>query len=65
MKRTKSMFKFGISFWIGALLYSLINMLMNLNKISQDKVLDYNYIIIGAAILGLILNMISLKLTKR
>jgi hypothetical protein len=50
--------KFGIGFWIGALVYSLINMMMNFNHIAQNKVLNYNYIITGVAFIGLILNII-------
>ena len=57
--------KFGIGFWIGAGVYSLINMIMNLNHISQDKILNYNYIITGVAVLGLILNIIMLKKEKK
>ena len=51
----------GIGFWIGALVYSLINMIMNLNNIVQSKILNYNYIITGVAIFGLILNIILIK----
>jgi len=57
--------KFGIGFWIGGGVYSLINMIMNLNNIAQNKVLHYNYIITGAAVFGLILNIILLKKTKQ
>jgi hypothetical protein len=53
--------KFGIGFWAGAGVYSLINLIMNFNHISQDKILNYNYMITGVAIIGLILNMILLK----
>jgi hypothetical protein len=65
MKRTKNMYKFGIGIWTGALVYSLINMLMNLNNIAQGKVLNYDYIITGVAVLGLILNIVLLKRTKK
>jgi hypothetical protein len=57
----KDMNKFGIGFWIGAGIYSLINMIMNFNNISQSKILNYNYIITGVAIIGLILNIVLLK----
>jgi len=57
----KGMNKFGIGFWIGAGVYSIINMIMNLNSIVQTKILNYNYIITGVAVLGLILNIILLK----
>ena len=54
-------YKFGIGFWTGAGIYSLINMIMNLNQINQSKVLNYNYIITGAAVFGLILSLYLLK----
>ncbi len=60
----KDVNKFGIGFWAGALIYSLINMFMNLGSIAQGKVLNYNYIISGVAILGLILNIVLLKKSK-
>ena len=53
--------KYGIGFWAGAGIYSLINMIFNYMKVIQSKVLFYNYIIFGAAILGLILNILLLK----
>ena len=53
--------KFGIGFWIGAGVYSIINMIMNLNNIAQYRILNYNYIITGVAVIGLILNIILLK----
>jgi len=56
--------KFGMGFWIGGGVYSLINMIMNFHHVSQDKILNYNYIIIGVAVVGLILNIILLKNTK-
>ena len=59
MKRIKNYI--GIGFWSGALVYSIINMIMNLSQIAQSKVLNYNYIITGAAVLGLILNIILIK----
>ena len=55
------MWKFGIGFWTGAGIYSIINLIMNYNHIVQEKVLNYNYIITGAAIFGLIFNIILLK----
>jgi hypothetical protein len=57
--------KFGIGFWAGALVYSLINMIMNLRGVAQDKVLNYNYIISAAAFIGLILNIILMKKGKQ
>lgn len=65
MKRTKGMYKFGIGFWTGACVYSIINMIMNLNQVIQGKVLNYNYIITGAAIFGLILNITLLRRAKK
>jgi len=57
----KERYKFGIGFWSGAGIYSLINMIMNLNQINQSKILNYNYIITGAAVVGLILCLYLLK----
>ena len=54
-------YKFGIGFWTGAGIYSLINMIMNLNQINQNKVLNYNYLITGASVFGLILSLYLLK----
>jgi len=60
----KNMNKYGIGFWSGAAIYSIINMIMNLVRIPQGKILNYNYIITGVAIIGLILNIILLKSSK-
>ena len=60
----KNMNKFGMGFWIGAGIYSLINMIMNHAQIVQSKVLNYNYIIFGAAIIGFILNLVLSKRKK-
>jgi len=57
--------KYGIGFWTGAFVYSLINLLMNFNHIVQNKILNYNYIITSVAIIGLILNIILLKRSKK
>lgn len=57
----KGMNKFGIGFWTGAGIYSFINMIMNYNNVVQEKILNYNYIITGVAIFGLILNIILLR----
>ena len=51
----------GIGFWIGAGVYSAINMFMNLKNIAQSHILNYNYIITGVAVIGLILNIILIK----
>jgi len=53
----KEKYKFGIGFWTGAGIYSIINMILNLKQISQTHILNYNYIITGAAVFGLILNL--------
>jgi hypothetical protein len=56
---------YGIGFWAGGGIYSFINMIMNLNQVSQSKVLNYNYIITGAAVIGLIFNIFLLKKSKQ
>jgi hypothetical protein len=53
--------KYGIGFWAGACIYSIINMIMNLKHASQSNILSYNYLITGVAIIGLILNIVLLK----
>jgi hypothetical protein len=58
---TKVNFKFGMFFWIGGGVYSLINMIMNLKNVPQSSILSYNYILSGAAVIGLILNLFLLK----
>lgn len=65
MKRTSGMYKFGIGFWTGALVYSIINLIMNSTGYLQSKVLVYNYIISGAAVIGFILNLILMKRMKK
>jgi FtsH-binding integral membrane protein len=55
----------GIGFWAGAGIYSLINMAMNLNNVSQSKILNYNYIITGVAVIGLIFNIILFKIKNK
>ena len=64
MIRTKGMYKFGVGFWSGAGVYSIINMLMNLKGTAQYQILNYNYIIAGVAIIGLILNIILIRRKK-
>ncbi|MEK6847805.1 MAG: hypothetical protein AABX50_01625 [Nanoarchaeota archaeon] len=61
----KELYKYGIGFWIGALVYSLINMIFNMNKVLQSNVLIYNYEIAGVAVLGLILNIVLMKRKKK
>lgn len=58
-------YSFGISFWIGGGIYSLINMIMNLNNTSQSNILLYNYLITGVAVIGMILNIILLIKGKK
>jgi hypothetical protein len=65
MERTKAMYMLGIGIWIGAGVYSAINMLMNLKGVSQDNILNYNYIITGVAVIGLIINIILMKRAKK
>lgn len=55
----------GIGFWSGAGVYSLINMLLNLAHRPQNKILVYNYTITGAAVVGLIFNIIMAKKAKK
>jgi hypothetical protein len=54
----------GIGFWTGACVYSAINLIMNLNQIIQSKILNYDFIITGVAVIGLILNIILLRRKK-
>jgi len=61
----KEKFKYGIGFWLGAGVYSLINMAMNLKQVAQNDVLTYNYLITGVAVFGLILNIYLLKRAKK
>jgi hypothetical protein len=53
--------KYGIGFWIGGGVYSIINMIMNYRQAPQTDVLFYNYLIAGIAVIGLIINIILLK----
>jgi hypothetical protein len=61
---TKDKYSYGIGFWIGGGVYSLINMIMNLKNTPQSNILSYNYLITGVAVIGLILNIILLKKGK-
>ncbi len=54
-----------MGFWVGAGVYSLINMIMNLRKFAQNEILIFNYIIVGAAIFGFSLNIILLKKARK
>jgi len=53
----KDNYKYGIGFWAGGGIYSLINMILNLNQRSQHSILIYDCIITGAAVIGLIVNI--------
>ena len=57
--------KYGIGFWIGGGVYSIINMIMNYKHAAQSNILFYNYLITGVAVVGFIVNMILLKRTKK
>ncbi|MFH1589901.1 MAG: hypothetical protein ABIB43_05010 [archaeon] len=57
--------KYGIGFWIGGGVYSIINMIMNYKHAAQSNILFYNYLITGVAVIGLILNIILLRRTKK
>jgi len=59
-KDKKDKFTFGISFWIGGGVYSLINMIMNLINAPQPNILAYNYLITGVAVIGMFLNIVLL-----
>ncbi len=61
----KETLKYGIGFWIGGGVYSLINMIMNLKKVIQSDILVYNYLIAAVAVFGLTLNIILLKKDKK
>jgi hypothetical protein len=60
----KDMYKYGIGFWLGGGIYSIINMILNLIQSSQSNILVYNYLITGVAVFGIILNIFLLKKTK-
>ena len=62
---TTNKYAIGISFWIGGGIYSLINMIMNLKNALQPNILNYNYLILGVAVIGLILNIILLIKGKK
>ena len=54
-------YQFGIGFWIGGGIYSLINLIMNLKNAPQNEILIYNYLITAVAVIGLILNFFLLR----
>ena len=55
------MYKYGIGFWIGAAVISLVNMFQNLKHAPQQNILIYNYYMIGICIIGFILNLTLMK----
>lgn len=52
----------GMGFWIGGGVYSLINIILNFRHANQNDILFYNYLIAGVAVIGLILNMVLIKI---
>ncbi|MGA2130239.1 MAG: hypothetical protein ABSG05_01320 [Candidatus Pacearchaeota archaeon] len=61
----KDPYKAGIWFWVGGLVYSVINMIMNLKNVAQNSVLLYNYEIAGIAVLAIIFNLVLMKRKKK
>jgi hypothetical protein len=59
--KVRDKYTFGIGFWLGGGVYSLVNMIMNLKNVPKSNILFYNYLITGIAVLGLILNIILMK----
>jgi hypothetical protein len=53
--------KYGIGFWSGGGIYSLVNLILNYKRVVQSEVLLYNYLILSVAIFGLILNIVLLE----
>ncbi len=60
MKYNLSWFKFGIGFWTGALVYSIINILISMRK--SNYFVEYNLMISLVALAGIILNIIMYRL---
>lgn len=54
-------YKYGIGFWAGGGVHSIINMLMKHRHALQSDVLLYNYGIAAVAIVGMMLNAFMLK----
>ena len=59
------LYKYGIGFWIGGGVYSIVNMMMNLKHAAQSEILIYNYLITGVALVGLLFNIIMLNTKRR
>lgn len=64
MERKSKYYKYGIGFWSGAGIYSLVNLLINLQVIPHQNIVMYNFIILGVSIFGLILNIALMLYTK-
>ena len=60
MKYNLSWFKFGIGFWTGALVYSIINILISMRN--SNYFVEYNLMISLVALAGIILNIIMYRL---
>ena len=58
LNRTAELFRYDTGLWTGVLVYSIVNVLMNAVRISQDKILTYDCIIAVVAILGVIIDTI-------
>ena len=56
----KDKYKYGVGFWAGGGIYSLINLILNFNGIPGNKILSYDYLITGVAVAGLVLNVFLL-----
>jgi xanthine/uracil permease len=59
----RELYRFGLGFWTGAFIYSLVNLLMNLKH--ANNILLYDGIITGVAIIGFTLNLVLLKRKKK
>ena len=57
----KERYKYGISFWIGGGIYSLINAILNYTLATRNDILFYNYLITGVSVAGLILKIFLWK----
>jgi hypothetical protein len=60
----KDLSRYGMGFWIGGGVYSLINMIMNLRQAVRSEVLFYNYLIFGVAVIGFTLNLVLSRRRK-
>ena len=60
----KEIYKYGMGFWIGGFVYSLVNLIINI-KLGNTLGYIYNYEIMGVSIIGFILNLVLLKRGRR